>query len=274
MPSRVDLHTHTTASDGTLTPAELLQKAHDLDVRYLGIADHDSTAGYDAVLPLQSQFPKTQLIPSIEINAEGAGACHILGYFLDMQHEGLQRQLSLHREMRRTRARTMVEKLQQMGIAIEFARVEALARGGSVGRPHIADALMEKGVVRTRQEAFDRFLKKGAPIYVPGDSPSAEEAIQLIRKAGGVPVLAHPFYYTSDSIVQELVNFGLMGIEAYYPEHSRSLTQRYVEMAQQFHLVVTGGSDFHGPKTGRTSLACVDVPEAVIDALREAKARV
>jgi predicted metal-dependent phosphoesterase TrpH len=273
VPSRVDLHTHSTASDGTLEPLAVLQKASELSIRYLALADHDSTAGYEAVLPHLPQFPSLELIPAIEINAEGALSSHILGYFMDMKHPGLQEQLLLYRERRKERARAMVKKLADLGVFIEFERVWSLAHEGSVGRPHIADALIEKGVVQSRQKAFDRFLKKDGPAYVPGDIPSAEEAIALIRNAGGIPVLAHPCYHTSDAFLEELMSLGLLGIEAYYPEHGRALTQRYIERAQQLGLVVTGGSDFHGPRTGRTSLGNVNVPESVIASLQQAKSR-
>jgi 3',5'-nucleoside bisphosphate phosphatase len=273
VPSRVDLHTHTTASDGTLDPPALLQKASELSIAYLGIADHDSTAGYEAVLPLQTQFPSVQLIPAIEINAEGAPSCHLLGYFYDVKNAALQRQLAVYRRQRAERARAMVKKLQALGVLIEYEQVEEIAKGGSIGRPHIADALIQKGVVGSRQKAFDRFLKKEGPAYVGGDSPTPAEAIQLIRAAGGVPVLAHPCYYTSDVFFQELVNQGLMGIEVYYPEHSRSLIKRYLEWVERYGLAVSGGSDFHGPRTGRTSLGCVDVPETVLESLQRAKTR-
>jgi predicted metal-dependent phosphoesterase TrpH len=273
LPSRVDLHTHTTASDGTLEPAALLEKAAELSIQYLGIADHDTTAGYEAVLPLQSRFPAVQLIPSIEINAEGELSCHLLGYFFDPKNAALQTQLALYRQLRLDRARAMVEKLKGLGVSIDFEKVLEVARGGSVGRPHIADALIVAGVVRTRQQAFDRFLKKDGAAYVPGTAPSAAEAIQLIRGAGGVPVLAHPCFYTSESLVEQLVKQGLMGIEVYYPEHSKSLIRRYLEITQRLNLVATGGSDFHGPRTGRTALGCVDVPESVLESLRTAQAR-
>jgi len=273
VPSRVDLHTHTTASDGTLDPPALLAKASELSVRVLGIADHDSTAGYEAALAHQSHYPDLRLIPAIEINAEGYTLCHILGYLFDPNHTALQAQLTRYRVWRGMRARAMVKKLQEAGVSIEFEQVRAHAKGESIGRPHIADALVAQGTVRTRQQAFDRFLKKGGSAYVPGDAPSPKEAMQLIRGAGGIPVLAHPCYYTSEDLIQALVDQGLMGIEAYYPEHSRSLTKRYLDLAERFHLVATGGSDFHGPRTGRTSLACVDVPDSVVEALQEAQTR-
>lgn len=274
MPSRVDLHTHTTASDGTLEPAALLAKAAELEVHTLGISDHDSTAGYEAALLLQAQYPSVQLIPAIEINAEGEKACHLLGYGMDIQNTAFQKALAQFRAMRLDRARAMIKKLQEGGVSIDFETVRAHCKGESLGRPHIADALRAKGVVQTRQQAFERYLKKGGSAYVAGEAPSAQEAIALIRQAGGVPILAHPCFYTTENLLQDLAKVGLMGIEAYYPEHGKSLTKRYLELAESNGLIVTGGSDFHGPQTGRTTLACVDVPESVISALKDAQKRI
>ncbi len=274
MASRVDLHTHTSASDGTLTPEELFAKALELQIRFLAISDHDSTAGYTAVLPVARSHPEIRLIPAIELNAEGEFACHLLGYFINPSAEALQNQLAAYRAERVIRIRAMSKKLGDLGAPIEFDRVLALARGGSLGRPHLADALMEIGFVKSRQEAFDRFLKKGGTAYIAGESPSAKEAIELIRSAGGIPVLAHPSYYTSPELLQGLIRQGIMGIEAYYPEHSRGLIQHYRDVALEHHLVLTGGSDFHGPRTGRAALASVEVPEEVIEALEKCRDKV
>jgi 3',5'-nucleoside bisphosphate phosphatase len=271
--SRVDLHTHTTASDGTLSPAELFEKAAALNLKVLAISDHDSTEGYAAVLPLCKEHPTLRVIPAIELNAEGEWACHILGYFIDPLNSDLQKELEGFRRRRVSRIRAMAVRLRTLGVGVDFERVLAWAKGGSLGRPHLADALMENGVVKSRQEAFDRFLKKGGPAYVPSDSPTAPEIIALIRKAGGIPVLAHPSYYTSETLLTQLGRFGIMGIEAYYPEHSRSLVQRYLDLAKEHAWVVTGGSDFHGPRTGRAALASVDVPESVVEALEKARDR-
>ena len=271
--SRVDLHTHTTASDGTLEPADLFQKAIELQLRVLAISDHDSTAGFEAVRPLQARHPGLRLIPAIELNAEGEFACHLLGYFIDPADSDFQARLESFRALRRSRVRAMTEKLQALGMKIDFNRVLELSKGGSVGRPHLADALMEKGYVKTRQEAFDRFLKKDGPAYLGSGTPGAAEAIRLIRRVGGIPVLAHPSYYFTESLLKALLDSGLMGIEVYYPDYSRSLIQRYLELARAHDLVVTGGSDFHGPRTGRAALACVEVPESVVEDLEKARAR-
>jgi predicted metal-dependent phosphoesterase TrpH len=274
MPSRVDLHTHTTASDGTLTPPELFQKALELGVQVLAISDHDSTAGYEAVLPLTSQHPEIRLLPAIELNAEGPLACHLLGYFIDIHDAAFQRRLAEYRTLRVERIRKMAQKLNDLGVPVDFNRVMEMARGGAVGRPHLADALMEKGLVKSRQEAFDRYLKKGGTAYFSGDSPTAEEGIQLIRSVKGIPVLAHPSYYTSPELLEKLVAAGLMGIEAYYPEHSRGLIEHYKAFAEERHLLLTGGSDFHGPRTGRAALAGVHVPDSVVESLEKARDKV
>lgn len=274
MPSRVDLHTHTTASDGTLTPPELFQEALELGIRVLAISDHDSTSGYEAVLPLASGRPEIRLIAAIELNGEGSLACHLLGYFINVQNEAFQRQLADYRERRTERVRAMAQKLNELGSPVDFHRVQEIAQGGALGRPHLADALMEKGIVKSRQEAFDRFLKKGGSAYISGNSPTAEEGIQLIRGAGGIPVLAHPSYYTSPELLDGLVAAGLMGIEAYYPDHSRALIEHYKDFAKKHQLVVTGGSDFHGPRTGRAALGSVPVPDSVIEDLEKARDKV
>jgi predicted metal-dependent phosphoesterase TrpH len=245
----------------------LFAVALELKIRVLSITDHDSLEGYKATKALQAAHPEIRVIPGIEMSAEGKIYCHLLGYFIDVNSPSFQDRLLELRRQRLDRIAAMVKKINEMGIAITYERVVALASGGSVGRPHMADALIEKGIVKTRQEAFDRFLKRDGPAYVQSTGPSAEETIDLIRSAGGVPVLAHPSYYTSAELLKPLVDIGLKGIEVYYPDHSRSLIQRYLEMAKTFDLVVTGGSDFHGPRTQRASLASVNVPESVVDAL-------
>jgi len=274
LPSSVDLHTHTTCSDGTLAPEALFSKALELGVRILSVTDHDSTVGLEAIQPLAQSHPEIRLIPGIEMSAEGDHYCHILGYFIDYASTSFQTHLAQLRLKRLERIAAMTKKINALGIPITYEHVVSLAAGGAVGRPHLADALVEKKFVKTRQEAFDRYLKRDGPAYVSMDGPSAADVIAKIRFAKGVPVLAHPSYYTSPELLKKLVDMGLMGMEAYYPEHSKSLIRRYLEMAQTCGLVVTGGSDFHGPKTHRSSLACVDVPPSVVEDLEKARLRV
>jgi predicted metal-dependent phosphoesterase TrpH len=274
LPSSVDLHTHTTASDGTFSPTALFAKALELKIKVLAVTDHDSTAGLEAIRPLAAPHSEIRIIPGLEMSAEGELYCHLLAYFVDTDAPGFQERLAQFRRLRMDRIAAMTKKVNALGLSVDYERVVALAAGGSVGRPHLADALVEKGYVKTRKEAFERYLKRGGPGYISGDGPSAAECIAFIRKAKGVPVLAHPSYYTTPELLQQLVNLGLMGLEVYYPEHSPSLVKRYLEMAKGNGLVATGGSDFHGPKTQRASLACVNVPESVVEALEAARARI
>jgi 3',5'-nucleoside bisphosphate phosphatase len=274
LPSPVDLHTHTQASDGTLTPQELFGKALELKIRVLSVTDHDSTEGLEALSPDIAAHPEITVIPGIELSAEGELACHMLGYHLDIHADDFQEKLAALRHARLGRIEAMVKKVNDMGMPVPYARVVELAHGGSVGRPHLADAMVECGHVKTRKEAFDRFLKKEGPAYIPGTGPGAAECIALIRSAKGIPVLAHPSYYTTPELCQRLADMGLMGIEVYYPEHSASLIRRYLEIAKTTNLVATGGSDFHGPKTQRAALASVSVPESVVAELEAARSRV
>ena len=273
MPSRVDLHTHTNASDGTLAPSALFDRAAELQIHWLAVSDHDSTAGFQAIWAERARHPEIALIPAIEMGAEGPYACHLLGYYVDVTSVSFQNQLAAYRIRRHERIQAMVEKLRALKLDIQLERVLEIAGGAALGRPHVADALREKGYVKSRQEAFDRYLKKDGPAYIPRDTPTAEELIHLLRSAGGIPVLAHPSYDMTERWLEQLIGFGLLGLEAYYPEHGRSLTQHYVELASKLNLVATGGSDFHGPRTGRAALGCVDVPEAVIENLAKAKNR-
>ena len=242
-------------------------------MRVLSVTDHDSTAGLEAIQPLAAPHPEMRLIPGLEMSAEGELHCHLLGYFVDLRASGFQEKLTAFRQKRMQRIAAMTEKINSLGYAVDYQRVLELAAGGSVGRPHLADAMVERRHVKTRKEAFDRFLKQGGPGYLEGDGPSAAECIAIIRSAKGVPVLAHPSYYTTPDLLKKLTDVGLMGVEVYYPEHSKSLTKRYLEMANTAGLLTTGGSDFHGPKTQRNALACVDVPESVVAELEKAHAQ-
>lgn len=248
-----------------------MAKARELGVHVLALADHDTTAGYQSIRQQPDLLHDLRVIPAIEISAEGESPCHLLGYFVDVENAPFQRALVQHRAWRETRVQAMIEKLRTLGYPLERSDVRASSAAGSIGRPHVADALRTKGYVRSRQEAFDRFLRRDGPAFVPTVHPSTADCIALIRNAKGIPVLAHPAEYGSIEFVKKLVDWGLMGIEAYYPEHSRALTARFVEMATTFNLVVTGGSDFHGPRTGRPRLACVDVPERVLQDLERAR---
>jgi predicted metal-dependent phosphoesterase TrpH len=214
------------------------------------------------------------VIPGVEVNTDvGADEVHILGYCVDLAQEEFQEFLRTMRAGRVERAERMVEKLHALGVRVEWSRVRGIAAGAAVGRPHVARALVEAGRVGSVQEAFDRYLRRSGPAYVPRPHVLPEEAVEVILRAGGVPVLAHPGWQACGAILQRLpllVEHGLCGIEVYYPDHTPEMVQTYVEAARCFGLIVTGGTDYHGGGIAtRAVLGGVGVPPDVVPALRE-----
>lgn len=247
----IDLHTHSTASDGTYSPAELVRLAKEVGLSALALTDHDTVEGLKEALAEARELGMT-FVPGVEISVkfEGPGHCHILGYFVDPDSSVLTETLDLLQKARGERNRKMVARLQALGVDITLEELEELAEG-EIGRPHFATLLVKKGVVKSVEEAFERYLRKGAPAYVPKARLTAEEAFSAIKSAGGLVVLAHPIHLRLspedlDRYVAELKTLGLDGIEAYYTEHSREFTALCLEMAGRYDLVPTGGSDFHG----------------------------
>lgn len=280
--SRLDLHLHTTHSDGSFTPTEVINLAWKAGVTALAITDHDITTGILEAAEA-GQEHGIDVIPGIEISSTlGSSELHILGYFLDYQDIRLNEQLALLRESRHRRNPKIIERLQAAGIDITYEEVRALAGTESVGRPHIARVLMEKGVVATAKEAFDLWLADGRPAYVPRELPAPSEAIQWIKAAKGLPVLAHPTWVkategTLTDLVRRLKADGLAGVEVHYSTHTPRQTREYLALAKQLDLLVTGGSDFHGITKpdievgiGKGSL---HVPDSLLDKLKSAAAR-
>lgn len=249
--SRLDLHLHTTHSDGSCTPAEVISLAHQAGVTALAITDHDIMTGV-AEAVTAGEHCGIEVIPGVEVSSiSGRSELHILGYFLDWQDAALNERFKTLRDSRHRRNPQIVERLQALGIDITYDEVRALAGSDSVGRPHIARALIDKQVVSSAKEAFDRFLADGKPAYVPRDLPSPAEAIQCIKAAGGLAVLAHPTWVKLADrplieLVRDLKSAGLDGVEVYYSTHATRQTREYLSLAQQLGLLVTGGSDFHG----------------------------
>lgn len=249
--SRIDLHLHTTHSDGSLPPAEVLALAHKAGVTALAITDHDITDGIPEAIKIGADLG-IEVIPGIEISSQWEeGELHILGYFLDWQDPTLNRHLAGLRTSRHRRNPLMVRKLNELGLELTYEEVRALAGTESVGRPHIARLLMEKGYVQSAKEAFDRYLGNGKAAYVPRELPEPAEAIGWIRAAKGIPVLAHPTWVRLDEtsllkLCETLKAAGLMGIEVHYSTHKRAQTEEYLNIAKRLGLLVTGGSDFHG----------------------------
>ncbi|MBF0530108.1 MAG: PHP domain-containing protein, partial [Deltaproteobacteria bacterium] len=247
----IDLHAHTTASDGSLTPTALVDLAKSIGLKALAITDHDTLAGLEPALARGREIG-LEVVPGVEISAEfKPGAMHILGYDLDFQNIELISKLQQLQESRRTRNPKIVAKLNDLGIPITLEEVLAVTGGGQIGRPHFAKVLAGKGYVTTVQEAFDRYLKKGASAYVDKFRFTPAEAVDLIRSAGGLPVLAHPLSLNLspealENLLIDLVKAGMVGLETYYSEHSPEVTRDYIALADRIGLAVTGGSDFHG----------------------------
>ena len=249
-----DLHTHTTASDGSESPRELLEKAEAVGLKAIAITDHDTVDGVRGLMESGAlrRF-QVELIPGVELSVLAPkGNMHILGYLINVESPGLMETLSLVQRARAHRNPRMVEKLKALGIPITMGILDEMARGGQVGRPHFARALVELGAVRTVQEAFDSYLKRGAAAYVPKSVLEPRYAIEAIHAAGGVAVLAHPFSLKCNStdelirVVDELVDNGLDGIECYYSEHTGDFTRQLIRIARSRGLCVTGGTDYHG----------------------------
>jgi predicted metal-dependent phosphoesterase TrpH len=266
--AKADLHSHSTVSDGRLSPAALVERAQAQGVGILALTDHDNVGG---VAEAQAAGKRLGLhvIPGVEISADyGPGTMHILGLNLDPLDEKLLARLDFLQSARRERNPKVVQKLRAMGFDITLAQVEALAGSRQVGRPHFAQALIDKKAVATFEEAFERFLGKGKPAYVPKARLSSKEAVALIHGAGGLAVLAHPIQlrlerHALEAILTELVAEGLDGIEVYHSDHGPEHVAAYLELAERFGLRVSGGSDYHGIPGKNVELGRPTIDEAV-----------
>jgi len=269
----IDLHSHTTASDGSLSPRELVQEAVRRGVRILAVTDHDSTEGLEEAGAEAAKHPPLEIVPGIELNTDvEGGEIHILGFFIDYQEGWFQALLRELREERVRRIYGIADRLAELGCPIDPQEVFALVREGSAGRPHVARVLVQRGYVKTVREAFDRYLRNGGPASVPRKRLSHESAIEVIRRAGGVPVFAHPGLSGKDELIPDLIRAGLQGIECYYHEHTPVQTASYLRLCKEHHLVATGGSDYHGPYLGRNNhLGSPSVPYAAYEALKAVK---
>jgi predicted metal-dependent phosphoesterase TrpH len=247
-----------------------VRKAASHGVRVLAVTDHDTTDGLADALDEAAALPIT-IVPGLEINCDVEGAeIHVLGYYPDYEATWFQEFLREQRAERVARIHRLAARLAELGMPIDPAEVFALVKEGSPGRPHVAQVMVARGYVRSVREAFDRFLRTGGPASAPRRRLSPIEAVKVIRRARGVPVLAHPGLAGRDDAIPELVAAGLLGIEARYAEHSASQTSGYFELCQRHGLIATGGSDFHGPHTGRVNPPGTPaVPMAVWHELRE-----
>ena len=248
---RIDLHTHSNASDGTQSPAEVVASAAEAGLDVIALTDHDTTAGWDRAAAAAQQL-RIVLVRGIEISCQHEGiSIHLLGYLQDPAAPGLLEELELSRESRETRAQRIVELLSR-DLPLDWDSVlEQLEPGATIGRPHIADALMAKGIVTSRNDAFRAYLDYGSPYYVSHYAPDPVTAVRLLVEAGGVAVMAHPFAsgrgrVVKDSVIEEMAAAGMAGLEVYHRDHSAAEVQHGLDLAASLGVFVTGSSDYHG----------------------------
>lgn len=264
-----DLHVHTFYSDSTFSPDEVLAHADKVGLAGIAICDHDSVDGLQPALEAARQYG-IEIIPGIEITVEKADAeMHILGYFMDWNDRWFRDRLKEIQALRLERIHAMVDKLIEAGFRMSIDDVKSVAGKGTVGRLHVAQAMLKTGKVGSIRECFEKYIGFLKPCYVSNIRFSPRESIELVLKAGGVPVLAHPDVSGADDYIPELIEYGLRGIEAYHTEHKAHAVKRYESMAKRCGLVVTGGSDCHGLGKGRVLLGGVRVPYTVVEKLRQ-----
>ena len=267
-----DLHVHTLFSDGTSTAEEVVVEAQRQDLAAIAIVDHDTIEGIAATVEI-GQGKGLEVLPGIELSAEYDGLeIHILGYLIDYQNKKLKEKLDFLKQSRIQRIYDMLDKLKDMGIILEAGKVFDIAKEGTVGRLHIARAMLKEKCVGSIADVFQKYIGDKSPAYVCGFKFSPREAIELIRDMGGIAVLAHPYILHRDELIPEFVGYGLQGLEVYYPEHSQSMINFYLGLAQKFGLLATGGSDFHGSAKPDVKMGLVRVPYDLVEALKKAKA--
>lgn len=266
MSGGADLHTHTEVSDGALTPAALVREAVRAGVAVLAVTDHDAV---DGAAEARREAPEgLTVLTGTELTCSIDGReAHVLAYGVDPEDPALRAALERFRHQREERARAMIARLQERGVAIEYEEVARISGRGTVARPHVAQALLARGAVSTVQEAFTRFLGRHAPAFVPKPALQPREAFDLVRAAGGVSALAHPGTFQRDDLIPRLAAAGLDALEVRHTEHGTALSAHYEKMAHQLNLLPTGGSDFHGTPGHRSRIGTPAVPRAWADAI-------
>ena len=266
-----DLHLHTFFSDGTFTPEELVERASKLGFSAIALTDHDTVEGCEraAVACAAAQM---EFISGTELTAEHDDTeVHILAYFVDTQNQPLLKRIAEFQSVRQNRIHEMVAALNKLGIPLKAEAVFALANCKSPGRPHVARALVKEKLIGNLDEAFERYLKKGRPAWVPKTKMSALEGMELIHQAGGLAVMAHPGLNRTDEIISDLVSAGLDGIECFHTKHSTKMSERYLEIAEKHHLLVTGGSDCHGFSKKQPLIGGVKLPYEHVEKMKETR---
>jgi len=263
-----DLHLHTFFSDGTFTPEELVERASKLGFAAIALTDHDTVEGCERAATACSAA-NMEFISGTELTAEHADTeVHMLAYFVDTQNQVLLARIGEFQAVRQNRIREMVAALNKLGIPLKAESVFALANCKSPGRPHVARALVKEKFIGNLDEAFERYLKKGRPAWVPKTKMSALEGMELIHQAGGLAVMAHPGLNRTDEIIPALVEAGMDGIECFHTKHSTATSERYLQIAEKYNLLVTGGSDCHGFSKNKPLIGTVKLPCKYVEKMK------
>lgn len=263
-----DLHLHTFFSDGTYSPEEMVGHARRCGLSALSLTDHDTIEGC-ARTAAACAGADIEFVTGTELTAQHDDhEIHILGYFLDTSHPRLLSEIEKFQNVRQNRIREIVARLNSLGVLLDTNAVFAIANCRSPGRPHVARALVQAGICSSLDEAFERFLKKNRPAFVPKFKMSAAMAIELIHDAGGLAVLAHPGLNHADEVIAPMTEAGLDGIECFHTKHSTSISEHYLQIADEHNLLVTGGSDCHGMNKGKPLIGSIKLPYQHVERLK------
>jgi 3',5'-nucleoside bisphosphate phosphatase len=266
-----DLHLHTIFSDGTYTPQQLVAESARAGLSAIAITDHDTVDGIPSAAAA-AEKENIELLPGIELTVEYKGIeIHILAYLIDYKSPRLLEKLKILKDNRIQRIYKITDKLKNMGVTLKPEAVFAIAGGGAVGRLHIARAMVKENLVNSIYDAFKIYIGDKCPAYVLGFKLSPQEAIKIIKDAGGISVLAHPYIMNNDELISEFSGFGLRGVEVYYPEHTQGMINRYLDIAKKCNLLVTGGSDYHGEAKPNVRIGSIKVDYELAEKLKRAK---
>ena len=278
---KIDLHIHTTYSDGAFSPEQVVDTALDCDLNVIALTDHDNILSHKIASDyVKKQGLKLEIIPGVEINTIYKGyEVHILGYFMDVNNSEFQELLKTQQQARVDQTTQIVDLLnKKAGIRVKYEDIKSLvAQGGSIGRPHIARAIVSAGGVANVMEAYAKYINDSSPVYVARKTVSPHDAVEIINDAGGIPVFAHPIDVDiSEKLTKELVSYGLRGIEAYHRKHSPAVVEYFSSLAEKYGLIITGGSDFHAPSVNHGAILMGKnfVPDWVYDELIKEKKRI
>ncbi len=266
---KVDLHIHTVHSDGTSTVKEIIDAAYQRGLAAISITDHDCTDAYPLALELGAAVG-LEVIPGVELSSEVDGNdIHVLGFYIDPENPAFSSKLKEMKDARYVRAQKIVSNLNEQGIDLRFDTVLSIAGVGAIGRPHIAAAMLKEELVYSFREAFDKYIGYGLPAYVEKLKMSPKNVFDLIKNAGGVPVLAHPGVTQVDERIPEFVRDGLMGIEVFHTEHPSCAERHYMRLARKHNLAFTGGSDFHNNNHNKSEIGSTSVPYLTVNTLKD-----